>query len=185
MAKTAPDPAAAPDPDPEAAPAADFAIRPEGDALIIAQVSFKAAPEALHRALTDPEQVRQWMGAPEMPLQVCEVDARPGGRFRMSWTFPDGGTSWLAGTFSEIAPERLAHVEMVRPDWTGGEVQVLRQIRAHEGRTWLRQTSRYRDALMRGQVLGAAGPGLRASWTRLAVLLGSKAEKPEKEASAG
>ncbi|HMO09782.1 MAG TPA: SRPBCC domain-containing protein [Paracoccaceae bacterium] len=149
----------------------DFTIRPEGEAAVIAQMSFGAKPEALRRALTDPEMLAKWMGAPEAPLKVCEVDARPGGRFRLAWAFPDGTQAWSAGVFETLAEDRIGHTEAHRPDWTGGETRVVKQIRAHEGRTWLRQATRFSGPMARGAALGSMAPGVQASWARLAEVL--------------
>lgn len=146
----------------------DFTIRAEGEAAVIARMSFEARPEALIKALTDPDKIRAWMGAPEAPLKVCEVDARPGGRFRLAWAFPDGAEAWSAGVFDTLAEDRIGHTEAHRPDWTGGETRVLKEVRAHEGRSWLRQTIQFSGPLARGSALGTMAAGMQASWARLA-----------------
>lgn len=149
----------------------DFTIRPEGEAAVIAQMSFEAKPEAVLKALTDPGVMAKWMGAPQAPLKLCEVDARPGGRFRLAWAFPDGAEAWSAGVFDTLAEDRIGHTEAHRPDWTGGETRVLKQVRAHEGRTWLRQTTLFSGPMARGSALGTMAAGVQASWARLAEVL--------------
>lgn len=146
----------------------DFTIRADGEAAVIVLMSFEAKAEALMKALTDPEMLRAWMGAPEAPLSVCEVDARPGGRFRLAWSFPDGAQAWSAGVFDTLAEDRIGHSEVHRPDWTGGETRVLKQVRAHEGRSWLRQTTLFSGPMARGAALGTMAAGMRSSWARLA-----------------
>ncbi len=157
----------------------DFRLYPEGDASVVIRRSFEAEAEEVIRAHLDPEQLPKWMGAPEMPLALCEVDARPGGRYRMAWTRPDGSQSWIAGHFVEIAEARIAFTEYHRPDWVGGETQVIVEARDHDDRAFLRKIVTFSSPQARGKAIGAMAPGTAACLDRLEVLLGSTEEEEE------
>jgi uncharacterized protein YndB with AHSA1/START domain len=84
---------------------------------------FAAPRDLVFAAWTRPELVRKWNYGPEgWTMDVCEIDLRPGGRYRYEWS--DGGAGRLAvtGTFTEVTPpERLVSTELFDDDWTGGE----------------------------------------------------------------
>lgn len=72
---------------------------------------FDASPAQLWEAWTDPLQVAAWWNpAPGIDAEVHEVDARPGGRLRLTMTVPDArpfaGTDRfpVEGTFLVIRP---------------------------------------------------------------------------------
>lgn len=84
--------------------------------------TFKASPETLFWAWTDPDALRKWFGPRGCETVSAEVDLRPGGHYRL-WMrdIPDGEVFYLFGTYCEIQePERLVFT------WQGGrpEVQV-------------------------------------------------------------
>ncbi len=91
-----------------AAPAgADFVIRRVFD-----------APRALvFKAWTDPKHMAQWWGPHGCTVPVCELDARPGGAWRLVNRGPDGDDFPVKGVFREVVEnERIVmtidHSEM-------------------------------------------------------------------------
>jgi uncharacterized protein YndB with AHSA1/START domain len=59
---------------------------------VTVEVEVAAPPERVFQALTDPTQVLAWWGQePSVELSLCEMDARPGGRWRFRWR-PSPGT---------------------------------------------------------------------------------------------
>jgi len=68
-----------------------------------------AAPRALvFKAWTDPKKLAQWWGSHVMTCPVCEIDLRPGGRYRFVMRSPDGVDYPLTGIYHEIiAPELI------------------------------------------------------------------------------
>lgn len=66
---------------------------------------FKAPPERVFAAFTDPALFAQWWGPEGMACPVCEIDLRVGGQWRtcMRGTM---GEHWVSGVYREIAPPR-------------------------------------------------------------------------------
>ena len=72
------------------------------------------APRRLvFEAWTNPEYLPRWMlGRPGWTMPVCEIDLRPGGKWRFVWRQVDGTEMAMHGVYKEIAPpERLVSTE--------------------------------------------------------------------------
>ncbi len=96
-------------------------LKTEGDTHIIVTRRFAAAPEAVYRAHTDPELIKQWLlGPPGWIMPVCISEARPGGKIRYEWSNGKGAGFYLTGEYLELDPSsRIVHVErMFLPDPT-------------------------------------------------------------------
>ena len=67
------------------------------------------APRALvFKAWTEPEQVARWWGPQGFTTTFCDMDIRPGGKFRCCMRSPEGTDHWKRGVYREIlAPERI------------------------------------------------------------------------------
>ncbi|HEV2250878.1 MAG TPA: SRPBCC domain-containing protein [Candidatus Limnocylindria bacterium] len=91
--------------------AADSVNAPERT-LVTTRV-YDAPRDAVYRAWTDPKQLAKWFPPEGFSSPRCEVDARPGGTFRVDMKGPDGppfdGEVFPGpGTFVEVVPnERL------------------------------------------------------------------------------
>lgn len=65
------------------------------------------APRALvWKAWTDPEMVRRWWGPLGFDAPECEMDVRPGGKYRIVARAPDGTSFPVRGTYLEIELEK-------------------------------------------------------------------------------
>ncbi len=96
-------------------------LETEGDRFVVVKRRFAAPPEAVYRAHTDPEIIRQWMLGPEgWTMPVCINEAKPGGKIRYEWSDGKGGGFYLTGEFLELdPPHRIVHVERMHlPDPT-------------------------------------------------------------------
>ena len=80
----------------QAAAAEDLVLRLERE--------FKAPPERVFAAFTDPRLVAQWWGPEGMSCPVCEIDLRVGGRYRTCMR--GERDNWVSGVYREIAPPR-------------------------------------------------------------------------------
>lgn len=79
--------------------------------------SFDAPRKLVWRAFTDPQLVPKWYGLAAHPMTICEMDVRPGGKFRWGWG-PDGSTFMTAGVFHDVEAPRLLVMESRDPDPT-------------------------------------------------------------------
>lgn len=80
-----------------------------------------AAPRrVVFDAWTNPEHVPKWLsGWDGWTMPVCEIDLRPGGKWRYVWRkSSDGAEMAMEGDFREVTPpERLVTSESWGPEW--------------------------------------------------------------------
>lgn len=131
--------------------------------------SFAAPRDLVWRAFTDPTLLVKWNGLPEYPMTVCEMDVRPGGRFR--WTFAGEGMEFTtAGIIHEVDKPRRLVMESMDPDPTpeirtmdfeesGGHTKVVIRIKA--------ATREIRDAILASGTI----EGMEVTYARLDALL--------------
>jgi uncharacterized protein YndB with AHSA1/START domain len=133
---------------------------------------FDAPRERVFHAFTDAEAIKQWWGPRYLTNIVDELDARPGGRWRIVQRAPDGTEHGFHGVYhASVRPERLVrtfeyegmpgHVlmETVVFESTGDGTKVTTQS--------VFQSKAARDGMMQA----GAERGMRESWERLDELL--------------
>ena len=82
---------------------------PSDQPIIVMTRDYDAPRALVWEAMTKPEHVRQWWGGPGFTNPVCEMDLRPGGRWKHVMRFPDGKELHMEFEFLEVdAPNRLA-----------------------------------------------------------------------------
>ena len=82
------------------------------DILIVRE--FDAPRHHVYRVWTEPELVRRWWHANRGEMTACEIDLRPGGKWRYAMNATDGGFEVaFHGTYREVVPnERLVTTEV-------------------------------------------------------------------------
>ena len=150
------------------APAASTVTYPSDTEIEIVR-TFNAPREIVWRAFTEPALLKRWSGIPGFPMTACEMDVRPGGKFR--WSFEGPGVSFTtAGTIHRVEPPHLLVMESTAPDPTP-EVRTT-TFDEHNGRTTVTMriktaTKEIRDELLAsGQV-----EGMDVTFTQLDALL--------------
>lgn len=75
------------------------------------QRRFRASPEALFRAWTEPSALREWWCPPGWVASDIAIDLRVGGRYRIAMASAGSGDALaVAGEFLEVAPpQRLVY----------------------------------------------------------------------------
>jgi uncharacterized protein YndB with AHSA1/START domain len=145
-------------------------LKTEGDTHVIVTRRFKALPEAIYRAHTEPKLIQKWMLGPEgwtMPICICE--ARPGGKIRYEWTEGKGGGFKLTGEFVELVPfSRIVHVERMHlPDPTPDN-HIETSFVADGTSTLMTMKMTLPDAETRASMLATGmEEGMEASYVRL------------------
>jgi len=79
-----------------------------------------AAPRDLvWKVWTNPDHIRHWMSGREgWTMPICEMDLRPGGKWRYVWRMPNGGEMTLSGLVREVVPPvRIVTTESWGPEW--------------------------------------------------------------------
>lgn len=130
----------------------------------------------MFQAFTSADLLPRWLlGPPGFTMPVCEIDLRPGGRFRYVWRTPNGSEMGVGGRFVEVdPPARIVHVEIFDEDWTGGETQVTTVFTERDGVTTVTLTVRYASLAARdGALTTGMTTGMSAGYVQLDTLLAS------------
>ena len=87
---------------------------------------LRAPPERVYRAFVDADAMAKWLPPNGFTGKVHEMDARVGGRHRMSFTnFTSGKSHSFGGEFLELVPhERLRYTDVFDDPNLPGEMRV-------------------------------------------------------------
>ena len=91
---------------------------PSDTQVVITRV-VEAPRRLVFEAYTTPKHIRQWLLGPEgWTMPVCELDARPGGKWRYVWRRTDGSEMTLTGVCKEFEPpSHMVTTESWGPEW--------------------------------------------------------------------
>jgi len=79
---------------------------------------FDAPRHLVFEAMTKPEHIRRWWGILDdgYSVPICEMDARPGGKWRFVGQGPKGQAPDFYGVVREVVPpERIVYTEIFAP----------------------------------------------------------------------
>jgi uncharacterized protein YndB with AHSA1/START domain len=93
---------------------------------------FRAPPERLWRALTDPAAIAKWNPPDGFVAEVHELDLREGGRYRMSFINLGAGQGHsFGGVYREVKPnEKLVATDRFEDESLPGEMLTTYTLRA-------------------------------------------------------
>jgi uncharacterized protein YndB with AHSA1/START domain len=144
--------------------------------------AFNAPRELVFDAWTKPALVQRWLlGPPGWTMPVCEMDVRPGGKYRWRWRSDDNGAEFgFSGEFREVVrPSRIVHVERYEPGEVGGEMGealVTTELSEKNGVTTHTMTIRYESKEVRDAALKTGmTDGMEMSYQKLDELLAAGA----------
>ena len=148
-------------------------IAEPGKQEIIITRLFDAGQEGLFKALTDPQLIPQWCGAPgQANTAVDRMEVRPGGIWRWRFIDAQGNGVGLHGFYHEVLPpERLVYT--FEYEGVPGHV-LLRTVKLEDraGQTLLTEQSVFQSIEDRdGMLQSGVKEGTIASWDRLEALL--------------
>jgi uncharacterized protein YndB with AHSA1/START domain len=145
-------------------------LKTEGDTHVVITRYFDASPETVYRAHTDPAVIQKWMLGPEgWTMPVCQIDLRPGGKFRYEWTNGKGQGFYSTGECLELEPpRRIVHVERMHlPDPTPDN-HIETRFEPDGSGTLMTMRMTLPDAETRRQMLATGMEhGMEASYVRL------------------
>ena len=98
---------------------------------------FAAPRDLVFMASPRPEHVRQWWGPNRYTMTLCEINLRPGGRYRFVHRGPDGNEYPFKGVYRQIVPpERLVYTQIFDvPGMSGHELLVTGTLDERDGGT--------------------------------------------------
>jgi uncharacterized protein YndB with AHSA1/START domain len=143
------------------------------DREIVMTRQFDAPRRLVWEAYTRPELLRRWFVGPGgWVLAVCDVDLRPGGKYRYVWK-KDDAEMGMGGVYREVVePERIVGTEKFDQAWYPGEALGTMVFTEKDGRTTFTQTVLYESREARDAVLKSGfESGASAGYDRLAELL--------------
>lgn len=92
---------------------------------------FKSTPERIYHAFLEPDAIAKWLPPHGFTCQVHELDARVGGRHRMSFrNFSTGGAHAFGGEYLELLPfEKIRYTDRFDDPNLPGEIRVTVSLR--------------------------------------------------------
>ena len=144
------------------------------DTHLIATREFSAPRDLVWEAHTRCEHVKEWLLGPEgWTMPVCEIDLRPGGKWRYVYAGPDGSGFQMSGEYREVeAPERIVNTETM----DDAPIVTLNTMTLTEdgGRTSLRIVVEYPSTEVREDIIATGMmDGWAGSYDRLQTYLDS------------
>ena len=130
---------------------------------------FDAPRHLVWEAMNKPEHIKRWWGrlGQGYSVPVCEVDLRPGGKWRFVNRHPKGEAEFY-GEYREIVPpERVVFTEIFAPFPDAGSL-VTAVLTEENDKTRLTVTAQYPSLEVRDMVIGTGmAKGAAASYDRL------------------
>ena len=130
---------------------------------------FDAPRELVFEAMSKPEYVRQWWGrlGEGYSVPVCEVDLRPGGKWRFVNRHPHGEAAFY-GEYREVDPPRRMVFTEIFEQFPDMESVVTAELLEEDGKTRLIATVRYPSQEVRDGVMASGlSKGAGISYDRL------------------
>jgi uncharacterized protein YndB with AHSA1/START domain len=129
---------------------------------------FDAPRDLVFEAHTSCAHMSRWWGPRDTEVSSCEIDFRPGGRWRIVLRRPDGEIPGFRGEYLEIVrPERFVWTFEWEgmPGSVGPETYTFEE---HDGKTMLTTLSTFGTVEERDGVLGSGmASGAAETWDRL------------------
>ncbi len=146
--------------------------RPSDTELEITRV-FDASARTVFRAFTTPELVKRWWADAGAEWVACDIDLRPGGKWR--WVFRLGqGEVGFHGEYREVAaPYRLVYTEIFEMPGTAPPSEDAAPLATmtlveKDGTTTMRLRAEYATAELRDLVLASGmEAGMQRSYDRI------------------
>jgi uncharacterized protein YndB with AHSA1/START domain len=93
-------------------------LRPDPKLDLVLERTVEVPRDLVWEAWTKPEHVKVWFTPRPWLTTECEIDLRPGGKFRTVMRGPDGQEFDNVGCYLEIVPkERLVWTDALLPGW--------------------------------------------------------------------
>jgi uncharacterized protein YndB with AHSA1/START domain len=147
----------------------DFKVEAPGELQIVITRTFDAPAELLFRAMTAPEHVAQWWGPRGYAMVHCEMDFRPGGRWRFIQRDLEGNEHAFRGEFLAIEPPTRVVQTFEYEPWAGHvSTETMTLTPMPDGRTSIEVVSVFSSVEDRdGMLSSGMEGGARETYDRL------------------
>jgi uncharacterized protein YndB with AHSA1/START domain len=147
-----------------------------GTPFIDIEREFNAPPALVHRAWTEAELVKQWLGPRDGKMGVFDYDARTGGGYRYVHLGEDGQEYAFRGVFHTVSPDQIIQTFEFE-SWPGQvSVETMTFEDLGDGRTRVRSHSIFPSVEARdGMVESGMEHGVVESYERLDEVLAREA----------
>jgi uncharacterized protein YndB with AHSA1/START domain len=137
--------------------------------------TFDAPRSLVWTVFTDPKHLPRWHTGPDgTTMPVCEIDLRPGGRWRYVWRNAHGREFEASGTYREVdPPKRLVYVTSNH----GNEQTNVTTFTEQDGRTTVTTALLLPDQASRDQAMKYARMGTETNYARLDEYLATNGER--------
>lgn len=152
-----------------AANSGTFVVTTPSDREIRMTRLFDAPRHLVFEAMTKPEHVKRWWGClgTGYSVPVCEIDLRPGGRWRFVNRHPKGEAAFH-GEYYEITPPRRLVFTEIFEDFPDTVSVVTTDLADEGGKTRMTATVRYPSKDVRDMVIASGmSTGAGISYDRL------------------
>jgi uncharacterized protein YndB with AHSA1/START domain len=123
---------------------------------------FDAPRELVFEAMTNPEHVKRWYGPRDTQLTSCEIDLRPGGRFRFVMGGPENTEFAFSGVYQEVErPARVVNTWVFEPYPDSAALETA-TWEEQDGRTTVRLSILFQTP---EDYAGWAGSGAFGGWS--------------------
>ena len=93
-------------------------FKPDPDLDLVLEREVDVPPQLVWAAWTEPEQVKRWFAPAPYTTIECEIDLRPGGRFRTVMRSPEGEEFGGDGCYLEVVENRrLVWTSVLGPEF--------------------------------------------------------------------
>lgn len=131
----------------------ELVVTTPSDREIVMTRDFDAPRDLVFEAHTSCEHMSRWWGPRKYEFASCDIDFRPGGKWRIVHRGPDGEEFGFRGEYREIvAPGRIVWTFEFE-GWPGNVSVETLSLEEHEGKTTLTATSVYDTVEARDQML--------------------------------
>lgn len=146
-----------------------FKVTTPSDREIVLTRLVDAPRHLVFEAMSNPEHIRRWWGGlgGGYSVPVCEVDLRPGGKWRFVNRHPKGEAAFH-GVYREIAPPEKVVFTEIFEDFPDAESVVTAVLTEENGKTRLTATCLYPSLEVRDIVIKSGmSKGAGLSYDRL------------------
>ncbi len=98
----------------------NIVIAPPGENWFSISRRFNAPRRLVYKCYTEPQHMAHFWGPRNSTLEICSIDLKVGGIWKVRWRFGNGDGWGYASVYLDIVPETSLHYRDAPWDWPGG-----------------------------------------------------------------